>query len=68
MVLYLNSMMQVLDRHVVLLEVVSDVFARWGFDSPFAAEEIGNIREARNQVRALLDDGVTEVRIPEKSG
>lgn len=66
MVLYLEALDQILRREVVLMECVRQVFQSWGFESPFDQEMIGSLSLARRQVRDLLDNGITEVGVPQK--
>jgi len=65
MVLYLESLDQVLTRHVIFMEVLSKCFEKWGVEFPFTLEELDTMKVARVQVRSLLDQGVTEVPLPD---
>ena len=66
--LKLEALNQILEREVVLTECVRQVFQAWGYQTPFSEETIKNLSCARLQVRKLLEDGITELAVPEKTG
>lgn len=64
--LKLDALDQILEREVILTECVRQVLQSWGYESPFSEETIANLAAARLEVRAMLENGITELAVPEK--